>query len=1842
MLVCFCELSFAHTLLHQHASSDGATVVYLDEVSRKLIVRKYHSTDSKIPANFPKNIRSLSSFNPSIFDKYQGVSSSESIVDLNSSSSAISSALSRAVDDSSSKFRIERTMNELKKNLEGKSSYKVVADTKRHGKRNIALFNPVSSHFIIQKSKYSNAEVSSPVSFPKDLARRFRESDQDSYDLSTPHKIDKYRSRIQKGLKNARVSEDVIAKTLREIDELKKSKSEIISKMKLIKTVGESGEQKEIYMDLDTGDFYFRKFDDGKVDKDSFFNVGDDATLESLKELLIKEDLYNEGEFEQKFTDFFSNHCPENQAADVIDNYENIEDILNVNSQVWEQYLSMAVSDGPLILEDGSLVSKLSYQGQEHGVKFKLDRLGNIESVSFINSDKATQSGLSIERVKEGNEYIFKIVSNDNGEKLDQFFFDTEAVKLDSDPITAKLAIYVLGSHEKDPLGKNYYDKNIYPIELDGLGKITNSGKKIHLSSARSSKYPHRFKEGDGAGVTSFFFSNFFSTNGRREKLENEISKEALNTSEKLNKDGVVLLNKGEVKETVSLIVSEVERDIPKLKGSVPQITAKVYEHAYEKFSKIIVPKMIKDMMPGEKQDIYESITDKAMVEFKQCLKRASDQSNPEGAPKCMESFEKEAPVIIGQEILDLQLSQNGYEQLSAKAKLEYTKCIKENYDTAKGDINFIKGCIFKATFSSVDDGLEGVISLTLEKMSKEMDPTGKKTISVSSNISLASRNALRSCYSKKGYLSSRVFTDSYNMDTLKELEVETFKQDLFTCAASVEEIVTSNVTEQFIRDNLAEIDLPENKRAEILSLSMDKGLKHCVDIQKRRVDILAKSGKFSVVKASECKDYVTLFVTEQVVDQSLQEKVSKDLWNKIGKDAPHKSCFEGLKQNSLKNLLEESESEFNIDQQSANCLKKSIEWITYYVAKEELLKTFSDDPMYKKVKIDDKKRDQYAKRIQKCISEKLSSKNSLEEVTDSLSQAQDACIVSLVLSDDAAKDILSPVVSTMLDENDIGIDLQAKAIGPIVHNMRERVNSRLKTESLTLDQVVDEFKKVKGTAIYFIADMTIDGYVNDFIDDKSKVDEISLKVRKDLFDGEDGYRAILTGEKDEAKFDNHIRSLTKDAAIKLTAIVTNEEAKKLLSTGVLKSEAEVEKLSKNAPITMEKCLNEFKTGEFSDHVTYCIAHTKASLTKDVFEDQLKSVLYNSEYSEYFDEKTRKEILDKQINPQLESSIKEAYKKDELESFIEDFTLSSTIIASKPVLRGIIAETIYGKGVDPKNAPASKVELVEMASQKSEEVLSNCLLENQRAGKKSSQDTELCINGVKLTATSLILESILDDVGTYFDKDPISRKKLIDGQVKYLELCAKSANVEFKGNEFSNHLNSCLIEDIFDFTGNAVKHLSHKNELMRTIGDNDLEKMNTCIQDAKRDYVKSQKVVSLSAQQRNELYSKIKDGVGFWNEIFSIHEQSGIKNSSKGVIDWSVETVKRCATKEVTPLVLDSILLSRTGKKAMGVTSHEHALVLEISRAIKDFTGKEFDDRFWIDFSSAFSTDSKKAEPSVNDRKDISDYINSIMPILGTYIKKLSAFDSKRTVEEFRELLKEIALAKKNKNLTLDELKDILLSSKLMDTIITSEIGEVIRKEATVALSSEGLTADDIRKIVSPKILNELFSPKNPKAKKVLDDIKQQYIRPLLDGKKVDGIPESVVKDVKIHLASDTKMGGFVETLAGAIVQKKLDAKRPNNVGTQTIAGLIGYNHRDFDWNNLRQRRATGVASKDQPVQKAIDYFGASVLKPILLKENLGNHVENGIFSNKVTPIIEKRKESFSEMIEGLMELDRP
>ena len=184
----------------------------------------------------------------------------------------------------------------------------------------------------------------------------------------------------------------------------------------------------------------------------------------------------------------------------------------------------------------------------------------------------------------------------------------------------------------------------------------------------------------------------------------------------------------------------------------------------------------------------------------------------------------------------------------------------------------------------------------------------------------------------------------------------------------------------------------------------------------------------------------------------------------------------------------------------------------------------------------------------------------------------------------------------------------------------------------------------------------------------------------------------------------------------------------------------------------------------------------------------------------------------------------------------------------------------------------------------------------------------------------------------------------------------------------------------------------------------------------------------------------------------------------------------------------------------------------------------------------------------------------------------------------------------------MDHLIDLTMESELMDDVIKAVISKEVRDTSDEALKGF-ITNKTQRSLISDKLaskgmIDHIFRNSDPEARKILDTIKRDYVKKLLKGEieSSDGIPKNVMDQVKGLLASDTRIGGFAETILQPIAQEGLDeAKEGWGAGFGMLIGRVNSN--DFRWTTLR-RRSGG--------RQVIRKFSFDILRP-LLTDNLSD-----------------------------------
>ncbi|ATH07497.1 hypothetical protein BIY24_05925 [Halobacteriovorax marinus] len=1818
------QLAIAHELIYESKSSDNqhATAVYHDKESGKIVVQKFDFSNSSVNGEsfkFPKNVNSFASVFYPLEQLRPNIRQEMESIDLNQSSPDIQVELEKITGASRPDAR--EVMLALNQKIYNQRS-NVVLSTGEGLKKSLAVVSSSNGRLTLAKGRNRKMTVPENISFPRDIVNRLSSRKSRDLDISSPGKLSRVLSSFNSLMREYEFDRSVRDDLLKRLSAHKRVLDSKIEKMSLVKSINKDGEKYDLFMNLEDGSFYLRRTKGDRIVEDDFYPLNDDKNLEDLKSKLERYGLYNKSEFDNTFKDFYVQSCEQLEGLYGIlpELDENISSIMKITDRLWGSYLESAVSNKPIVLADGSMVLSISALNESHNVKVKYNSDGSISDLSFVNEAKAQRGNLEIVEVIENGKKIFKIkLKSDEGD-IDQFIFDTET---DSNG-KSKLSVYVRGASTGDTL----YDKNDYPLVLSS-NKVTSVGNRVQLSKTRVNPYPSNISKVDGGGVKSFIFNNFFSLEDKREKLADEVRTAVGSQIDSINKDGNEYLNPNEINSIVLDIVRDVERDIPELEADISRLTAKTYEHAYKNFVNNIVPKMIKDLVPGESDEFYSEIAKSSMVDFHKCLEAASSRSNEKAAEACMNAYMKEAPVKIGESILIDQIKSNNQSVILDTVVSEYNKCIKENYDNTL-DMGSIKGCIYKAIFTSVDKDIEKVVSFSLSEMERDYKNQGKDiTLRVDSSTLAKAKENLRKCYQDSDFIRPRFFNDNYNQQKLNTLEVDEFKNSLFKCTSRIEQVVGREVSGIVLDNELSSMGIEGTERESIKERTILNGYDNCISIQSAQANLREERGEFYKVEAAKCTQLVTLTATNEVITKTLKEKLGTELWDDLATrdQAPHLKCFEDLKSKARDQLIESNDS-IDFETSSADCLKESVIWASFYLGKTELAKIFESDPLYRKVQLNEERKSYYASLIQSCFKEKLKEYSEINKISSSLDKIQDQCSVELIMSESAKDDILSPIVTGMLEDSGVDAKIISDTKDTIVSKMSANVANALKGKSLSLEEVITEFKKIQGEATYLVADRTVDQYVRDMIDPE-RADAVSASLREKVFNGEYDFRSKILSANGSDELNRTVDEMTEIVAINLTEEASRSEGMKLLEKGILKNENDVEKLARGGRSSMEQCLRERPANAvLKEYLDSCVLKVKTEVTYDVFDDQLKSILFEGDFAGSFSASEKQELYSKFINEDLKSDISKAYADDGLNEFQNKFTLRATSAIGERVIKKSVLDIYMGK-LTPNDANyQATLSQGEVVASVANTELQNCL--SSQDGKEII-DTDSCIDRARLKATELVFKDKITPFVSLLSSNKNVQNQFVDSQISTFKKCTQDSKSTAK--EYTDAVNSCLLESIFNMVQNLVVDASKSTDFLADLSERDLGALKGCIEDSKRDLVKSNRDFQGKEALRSELYSKIEKGEEFWLHYFN---ESPSEDSQKKV-DWAIALVQECGISSAVPSVLRSLRMSSRIKENLDMNRSQELYTINAISSLENFAKESFEDGNWLTLESVEGSgeDSSSGELEL---KTIDEYMREYMPMVGEYLKKLHDYDSAGSKELLDKFLQEVRSEIKNKKkLSLEDLKALLMKSDLMDLIIESEVASFVMKEARAPLAEQGVGEQTILQLGSKEVIGKLFD--STRGREIISQIKSDFISPMLQGEGGKEIPESIVTDVKKLLVSDTKNGGFVETLAGAIVQNKLEEKRPKNFATSGIASVLGYDSADFKWSNLRSRRASGVSDSEQPVQQAMEYFGDQILLPMLMKEDLGSRVEKGIFSNTKIDIMQERQDKFSEMVEEIMDL---
>lgn len=1064
-----------------------------------------------------------------------------------------------------------------------------------------------------------------------------------------------------------------------------------------------------------------------------------------------------------------------------------------------------------------------------------------------------------------------------------------------------------------------------------------------------------------------------------------------------------------------------------------------------------------------------------------------------------------------------------------------------------------------------------------------------------------------------------------------------------------------------------------------------------------RPVAKTVKMVKVPTLEPGECANLVMNRTLSLIVPEMVKETIGAQFYDSLIKNSPPTfvMCFDKEEKRLLEELPVTLKNEVSIpkkqkeenaakrakvtDAAHATCLKDALSWASYHAVGQIVEDTLKADPeMNKLISLTKKDKELMGRKIQACFQKELENYTSVNEMTEAIDPLKEKCGVQLLTDSEVQQIIFAPIIIGSLKEANVKEENLESWSAAILKGMNEDMKG-----SKSIDEVVARAKAYKGKAAIQVIDFSLKEQISGFVENgnaderNAEIDRLYQKVTKDLLSkgGMNFEQRILDASKsdDTSAMDNILDEFKLEATRSIGPEVVEMTGRELLKDGLLDTEAQVKQMRSRAEKILSTCLAKRPEGVDADtHINECVVKIKSSTTEWVITESLLKNLTEEENARIFDNEDQVRIIGNILDDEAKKEIdiiSRIEDKEEASRALSNFTISVKSKAAAEIVKGVIPYTLDQVLTVGKRSSDQMINnTLEFKEKLKNELIGDfngCIEEYKKnsklalAGNWSNEKYDpdeafnACANKLRLTSMERIMPFKFKEVLRLLSKNEREIDSVIKESQLYFDKCSRNVDIHVEPQEFKYKMDACSAMTIFAFTEGTIRFARDLGDGLFVQNEKTMEEWNACVQRMRVDVIEK-----LSPFTNSKSLHDFKDNESFMTEAFRMNGQIKDSRYEPVTMEWITDKIKKCGLESLAPNLLQEYKMKVLTDPTLKLAAREQAITGAFLDSMSRILTTKHDGKsvnFNVDTFVKDLNQELDNMPNLQ-KKATKDYITvmeEFQPLIFGYVKDLVNYDNKAFLEgikDFEERVKR-AIKLNNGNLSIPELKDILVDSKLGDVLLKSLIAKIIKDKATVALKAQGVNpASVVWQLTSSSMINRIFDGKTGRTnmtyiKRKLKDLDLKEIFELLDTKdpKNKANSEKLMKDINGKvidtLAGDTINGGFVETLFGPIVQKKLTEQRDDiETGFSAlfkvpIAGLMGYNRNEFHWGSRSDNRSYSLRNTPSGKQ-AVQNFSSHVLVP-MMKDGLSEKQVNDRVEKYVSP---KVKDALGENNVGLWE----
>jgi hypothetical protein len=1604
---------------------------------------------------------------------------------------------------------------------------------------------------------------------------------------------------------------------------------------------GGRGDRFQVFINYDTQEMVYRRYSDNRVKEEKSFDLALEEGMLAAHSLLTSKGMIARSE-----TRFLSEIvAPSCTVATAVPGVPGAIDIEAVTDALYENYLQGALSRRMLEGPAATAVVDAVLLDQKVPLRVQMDSSGNLISAHFVDKAKADRLGLSIkEEVNPLGGKLFSIRSKDepeNGPPLMAIAAEDREGK------SGELAIYVRGKKGDEGFNYDAFEKNSYAYSFDSRGVLV-VGERKRFDNGRTDPYAIVLGARDSNGLSNIFFGVFYSKEGRREYVRDTIVEQAQATLNAPEYRG--MFSENEIKLTAEGISHRVAARTGNYTSGVANIKVVAAEESYSAFASKILEKTINTLVAGEDPASVREVVDNVMKEFKACLARATAARSEAAGANCLAGFETDAPAKVGEGVMRLKLAQSGADDFLDLASERYQRCLRGHYypadqaAKARGEKydgkDDVKGCLYEGVLNTIE--LSGV-SL-IDKELAGMDIGGKKITLSTSEKKRAVDTAIK-CIGDKGYLGHGPVGVVYDHKKLKEKDPYWFLRDVNACLGELKVQVGRSVTGNILSSELSAIEAVKSEDIpSIREVVMKNGFDRCLDLQrdiqatlhasndhnkKRHEQMGASAPAFNPAPVEElnpalCATLVTSLTLRETAERMIKEELGEDIFAAATADAPANflTCFDAerarledevkkLTRGPLpKNAAVKARNNANRiaegEKRGAACLILAAAFGARHGTGKVVGDLISKDPKLSVIQLNDATKKLLGEKVEACFKRRLAPASTVSEVTGMLAVVREECSAEL-MKDKLAQDIFfAPVIKGALSN----AGLPEETVELLAPRLMTSLGEDIKNEQ-TLDAIMAKADAFKAKAIFTVMDYVIEEKIATSIG-VATGDPRAVAIRErtvpEILAQNDLRgrleRAIASGN--EAELAAGIDELKATALLSLAPEIVRNKGEELRASGVLKTDKEVEDMVAASRRHAEACIND-KRGKMTgdELLAHCTRQVTDATVKTVVVGQLDAQLEGS-LGKYLTPADHDRLVAAVAGETLSAQLLENEKivdKQEKQEHFDGIILGIKANAARELVKTVVPKVLDDLVATPArytNQQRRAYAILRGNAEKgAREFLDRCLSDMEQ-GAEGAPGFEECLNRFRHKLISDVLPLKVEEVLRFVLRDEVKIGALKQSAMTHFGACSRKLSFATTGTVYESRLDACLIDTVFNLGPGIIDTVRNVPSVFERQSSHDIAALNECLINIKK---KAGEKVGLPL---SELSQAATGGESYLSKVL---EASKAPGKTPLTLNYFVDEMQGCIVTSAVPTLLTEMQAAQLSARNPNKLSGDEAdlfntIRLTVTNVATMKTSKG--EPVFIDFNSLKRSTSAAIPAGSNEpAKSLQEMIEGFLPNLGDVLGMVSRFDKQGAKDKIAKLERDLKalVERKNGRVDIKDINAVLANSELIDLVVKAYISHEIMKEVPGVLSSKGADPALAHYLSSKAMMERLFGAGNPAGVRAINDIKQKWLLPVLNGElKGDSakLPANLVGQAKLVLANDTAVNGFAETILGGITQKSLDDQRPKNVFTMSAAGWMGYQAKDFTWGHRFDRGNSNNLRYQPSGKKAVEVFSKKILGPKL------------------------------------------